>query len=97
MAIALSVAFTATPLAAGAKLVIEATRQVSNGISFMPRSEYKKVFVGAGATASPANILAGYNAIFGVLVAGTKIFIRSTPFNASGFPGTPLYSVGVVA
>lgn len=92
MAIAFSVAYTATPLAAGVKLVVEATGQVSAGRSFFRRSEYKFVQVTAAAAASPANILAAYNALFGALVSGQKIGLRLTPFTSTGFPGTPFYT-----
>jgi len=75
MAIALSVAFTATPLGATQQLVIYASPQVSAGINFMPRKKYKFIQAGAAATASPVNILAAYNAIYGALISGRKIFI----------------------
>ncbi len=97
MAATLSVAYTATPLAASTKLQIEATRQVSAGINFLPRSEYKTVLVTAAAAASPANILSAYTAIFGALVAGQKIFIRCTPVKSNGQKGTPLYSSIVIS
>lgn len=98
MAIAFSVAFTPTPLAATELLVVEATAAVSAGINFVPRSGYKKVFIGAAATASPANILAGYNAIYGALVAGTKIFVRARVIdNAKGFASTPQLSSIIVS
>lgn len=90
MAIALSLAFTPTPLDAGEQLVIECTRQVSPGISFLPRSEYKVVAIGADATTSPQNILAAYNAIFGALIAGQKIFCRARILTSAGFAGAAL-------
>jgi hypothetical protein len=97
MAIALSVAFTPTPLATGEIIVIDATDQVSAGKSFMPRSKYKQVFVGAAASASPANILSAWNAIYGSLIAGTKIFIRATVISADGFASTPILTSAIVA
>lgn len=87
MAAALSVAFTPTPLAAGDKLVIEATAMVSKGINFQPRSAYKKIFVGAAATASPANILSAYTAIYGILITSTKIFLRARVVDSTGQAG----------
>lgn len=84
MAIALSVAYTATPLAAGTKLVIEATRQLSAGINFQQRGAYKVISVTAAAAASPANILAAYIVIFGALISGTKILFRAYTINAAG-------------
>lgn len=89
MAIALTIAYTATPLAAGVKLAIFATRQLSAGIAFQPRGAYKLVHVSAAAAASPANILAQYNALFGALVAGKKILFRAVPISATGIVGVP--------
>lgn len=97
MAIALSVAFTPTPLAADEYLIVEATDQVSAGKSFMPRSKYKTVFVGVGADASPANILAAWNAIYGALIAGTKVFVRCYTINDAGFASTPIYDDAIVS
>lgn len=89
MAIAFTVAYTTTPLAAGVKLAIFATRQLSAGIAFQPRGAYKLVQVTAAAAASPANILAPYNALFGALVSGKKVLIRAVPISATGVAGVP--------
>jgi hypothetical protein len=89
MAIALSIAYTATPLAAGTKLLVEATPQSSPGRTFFRRSEFKTVMVSAAAAVSPANVLASYNALFGALVSGKKIAFRLTPISAGGFRGEP--------
>jgi len=84
MAATLSLAFTTTPLPAGVKLIIEATRGVSPGINFLPRSEYKKILVTSAAPSSPQNLLSAYTAIYGALVSGQKIFIRAVTQNAAG-------------
>lgn len=97
MAAALSVAYTATPLAAGVKLIIFATRGVSAGINFMPKSEFKFIQVSAAAAASPANILTAYTALYGALIAGQKIFIRGIAVDANGFASTALDSNIVVS
>jgi len=96
MAIALSAAYTASPLAAGTKALIEATRQMSAGITFVGRSEFKQLQVTAAAAASPANILAAYNAKFGALVSGKKIFVRITIITSDGQRSAPLISSIVV-
>lgn len=96
MAIALSVAYTATPLAANTKLLIEATPQISAGIAFVGRSKFRQIMVTAAAAASPANILANYNAIFGVLIAGKKIFIRVTAIESKGGRSAPLVNSVIV-
>ena len=84
MAIALSVAYTATPLAAGAKVACFSTGPVSPGVSFVSASRYRLLQVSAAAAASPANVLATYNAKFGALVAGQKIFFKTVVYNADG-------------
>lgn len=96
MAIALSVAYVPTPLAAGTKLLIEATPQLSAGINFVGRSQFRFVQVTAAAAASPANILAAYNALFGALVSGRKIFVRLTPITSGGFRGVPYVTSVIV-
>lgn len=85
MAIALSIAYTATPLAAGVKMIVEATPQMSAGINYAPRSLFKVIGVTAAAAASPYNALTPYNTKFGALISGQKIFFRLTPVSADGF------------
>lgn len=96
MAIALSVAFTPTPTAAATLLLIEASPQVSAGISFCRPSLYKFLQVSTVAQASPVNVLAAYNALYGALVSGKKIFFRVTPVTTAGIRGTPYISSVVV-
>jgi hypothetical protein len=96
MAIALSVAFTATPAAALTKVVIEATPQVSAGKNFVNPSWYRQIFVGAAGTTSPANILAAYNAKFGTLVSGKKIFFRAFVVGSTGLRSAYLETSQVV-
>jgi hypothetical protein len=90
MAIALSVAFTATPLPALSSLLVEGTKQLSPGVSFINKTWYKQLLVGAPATVSPANILAAYNARFGALISTKKIAIRLTVLTADGQRSAPL-------
>jgi hypothetical protein len=97
MAAALSLAFTPTPLATGEKIVIQATDQVSAGKSFMPRSKYKNVLVGAAASASPSDILSAWEAIYGVPIAGNKIFVRAYTVSADGFASTPLLTNAIIS
>lgn len=72
---ALSAAFTATGLAAGQTVIVEATPMLSPGIN-NAKSKFRKISTFAGGTASPANILAAYTGKFGALVAGQKIIVR---------------------
>lgn len=74
---ALSIVFADSPVPAGHALVIEATPQVSAGVSFV-KSEFRKLKVVAAAGASPAVLTADYLARFGARVAGQKIFVRVT-------------------
>ena len=68
---ALSLAFTGV-LAADETMVCEATYGTSPGVS--RPSNYRKIANYASTT--PANLLAGYQAIFGNPIEATKIFIR---------------------
>lgn len=95
---ALSVAFAPTPLGADEYLVVRATAMMSPGRNFAPRSAYRDIFVGAAATASPANVLAGYQAVFGTpLVAGEKIFMEAFTVNEFGFASIPAKASVIVA
>ena len=96
MAIALSIAFTPSPLGAAEKIRIQATPQLSAGIGFVPSSRYKDVFLGAAASATPANILSAYNALFGTLVSGKKIFFRVSSINSVGFESVPVENSSIV-
>jgi RecG-like helicase len=91
MAIALSLAFTPTPLGATEQLVIYASPQVSAGVNFMPRKRYKFIQAEAAASASPADMLTNYTAIYGALISGRKIFIIAKVIdNATGQASTEL-------
>lgn len=92
----LSLAYTATPLAANTKVIIEATQQLSPGINFVGRSRFRQIMVSAAAAASPANILAAYVARFGVLISGKKIFVRSTVITSDGQRSAPIVTSVVV-
>jgi hypothetical protein len=96
LAIALSVAFTPTPTAAATLILIETSPQMSAGITFCRRSLYKFTQVSTVAQASPMNILAAYNALYGALVSGKRIFVRSTPITTSGVRGTPYVQTIVI-
>lgn len=84
MATTFSIAFTATPLAASTKLVVYASPQQLPGVQYIKPSLLRKVFTSAAAAASPANILLSYTGIFGTLVAGRKIRVRTVVISASG-------------
>jgi hypothetical protein len=93
-AVAFSVAYTATPLAAGVRLFIWVSPQRSAGRFF--NGDYRLLSVTAAAAASPANILAEYTAKFGVPVVGKRIFINLETYQG-GFKGSPFSVAQVVA
>lgn len=93
-AAALSVAYTVTPLAAGARLFSFVSPQGSAGRSF--NSDYRLLAVSAAAAASPANLFAAYSAKFGVPVVGNRIFFSFTTY-LLGFQSGPLVTSAVVA
>lgn len=93
-AAAFSVAYTATPLAAGVRLFIWVSPQQSAGRKF--NGDYRLLTVTAAAAASPANILAAYTAKFGVPVVGNRIFLSLETYQG-GFKGSPFAVSQVVA
>ncbi len=93
-AVAFSLAYTPTPLAAGQRAFIRVSPQRSAGVTF--EADYRLLTVTAAAAASPANILAAYTAKFGVPVAGNKIFV-SVGIYQSGFLSTAFLAASLVA
>lgn len=93
-AAAFSVAYTVTPLGAGARLCSFVSPQRSAGRAF--EADYRLLQVSAAAAASPANLLAAYTAKFGVPVVGNRIFMSFTTF-LNGFQSGPLVTSAVVA
>lgn len=92
-----SVAYTATPLAAATKLIIEATAMMSPGRFYVGRSQFRQVLITAAAAASPSDIKTVYAAKFGSLVAGKKIFYRLTVITSDGQRSAPLTTSVVVS
>lgn len=92
--VAFSIAYTATPLAAGVRLFIRCSPQQSAGRKF--NGDYRQVAVTAAAAASPANILAAYTAKFGAPVTGNRIFVSLQTYKG-GFLGSPFNVSQVVA
>lgn len=82
----LSLAYTVTPLAASTKLIVEATGPISAGRKFIRKSDYRQIFVSAAAAASPANILAAWEAKYGEITnfPGYQIAIRVYELTAAG-------------
>jgi hypothetical protein len=93
-AVAFSVAYTATPLAAANRLFIFVSPQKSAGRSF--NADYRLIAVTAAAAASPANILAAYTARLGVPVVGNRMFLQLQTYQG-GFKGAPFAVSQLVA
>lgn len=99
MAATFSVAFTPTPLGASEKIVIQASGPVSPGLTNVPKGRYRTVFVGAAASASPANILSAWESIYGSIATqgGMRVFVRAKIINSDGFAGAELQDTIVIA
>lgn len=89
-----SIAYTATPLGAGARCVTYVSPQVSAGKTF--NKDYRALQWSAAAAASPVNALAAYTARFGVPVVGNRIFV-SLKCYLGGFLSGSITSSAVVA
>ena len=80
-----SLAYTLSAAGTGNHLLIQATPQVSAGISFV-KSEYRQLVTIAATAASPYVATASYAAMFGAPVLGKRIFVKAKVVNdASGF------------
>lgn len=93
-AAALSIAYTATPLAAGRRLFSFCSPQRSAGRSF--ENDFRLIAVSAAAAASPADIFSAYQARLGTPVVGNRIFFRLQVYEA-GFLSGPLDTSAIVA
>jgi len=89
-----SVAYTVTPLPAGARLFVFASPQRSAGRNF--EGDYRLIHVSAAAAASPANIFTAYQTKFGTPVVGNKVFL-SCVVALDGFESGPYNTSVIVA
>jgi len=94
---AFSVAFTPNPLTADNNLAIYATPSLSPGIAAPNASKFRFIGHIAAAAASPADMLAAYQNVFGDPVVDQKIFIEARPISSTGQGGTPLRAFAVVS
>lgn len=67
--------FAPSPVPAGYTLVIQATAQVSPGITFL-KNRFRVIATVAAAGTTPADIFTEYTTKFGALVAGNKVGVR---------------------
>lgn len=91
---AISVAFTPTPLGTGERLFVFCSPPQSAGRQFC--GDYRLVKVSAAALASPQAIKTEYEARFGAVVAGQRIFFALQTYKG-GFLSGPLYTSQVVS
>lgn len=89
-----SLAYTATPAPAGARVFWYIGPQRTAGRSF--EGDLRLVNVTAAAAASPTNVLASYQARFGNPVTGNRIFFAGV-MHKGGFVSQPLLGNAVVA
>jgi hypothetical protein len=89
-----SLAYTTTPLAAGARLFVFASPQRSAGRNF--EADLRLIHVSLAAAASPANIFSAYVARFGTPVLGNKIFLSCVTYKG-GFTSMPLQTSAIVS
>src|SRR5918996_710967 len=88
-----SVAYTVTPLPAGARLFLYASPMRSAGRTF--ENDMRLISVTAAAAASPFNVLAAYQGRFGTPVTGSRIFMNGVVY-AAGFMSPPMLTSAVV-
>jgi len=91
---ATSLAYTATPLAAGTRLFAYASGQKSAGRTY--ESDVRLLQVSAAAAASPLNLHAAYVAKWGTPITGQRIFWKLALY-AGGFLGAPQTFSQVIA
>lgn len=88
---AISLAFTGTVTSPEGWL-IDMTAGVSQGINFLPRSRFKRIFATSGSESSPIDLLSSWQAIYGdaAPAAGTKLFARVVTLSLNRFAGPPV-------
>lgn len=92
-----SVAWTGGAIPADTAWIVRATPQVSPGKSFV-KSLYRNLAVLPAADTTPTSLLTEYNARFGTLVAGQKIFIEVIAVALlTGVKSTPVSTSVIVA
>lgn len=90
----LSLAYTATPLGAGARLFVFAAPQRSAGRNY--EGDFRLIHVSAAAAASPANIFSAFQSKFGTPVIGNKIIVSALVYTG-GFESGSIQANVVIA
>lgn len=89
-------AYTPTPIGASTRIILEATRPVSAGKTFLPRSEYKVMVVSAANAASPVDFDTAYVATFGEPPVGSRVFLQVYTVDAFGFKSVRVKASSIV-
>lgn len=89
-----TVAYVETPLGAGERLFLYASKQRSAGRNY--EGDLRLLQVSAAAAASPADIETAYNARFGLPVVGNRVFYSISRYSG-GFLSTPSVTSAVVS
>jgi len=90
------ITFAASPVPAGMKLVVAATRGLSAGVSFVGK-QFRQISTIAAAATTPQDLTAAYTTVFGAPVTGTRVFIQVKVVNTTtGQESIPLQSSIIV-
>jgi hypothetical protein len=91
------IAFTISGTTHSCTLIVRATPQVSQGINFV-KSEFRQLLTLADDDTSPYAAGSNYEAKFGSLVVGKKVFVSFQVIHtATGFPGGKIQAQAIVA
>lgn len=92
----LSIGFTPGVVPANTAWLVEATPGVSPGVNFV-KSEYRVITVLPATTGTGEDILAAWQAKYGTMLAGQKIFVRVTPISTvTGLRGQAIAASTIV-
>jgi hypothetical protein len=94
-----NLAYTADSGTATNFFIIRASAPRSAGRQFVSRGELKQISVVAGNVASPIDIQAAYEAVFGTnwqLLIGMEIVVSMVPISDNGYAGVPSDSQGTI-
>ena len=91
----LSLEFTPGTLPANVKLLIDATDTLSAGISYAG-GKYRRIMVSDAAATSPIDLLSNWQAKFGSLVSGAKVFVRVSAIDTTTLIPSPPQIVSAI-
>lgn len=95
----INVAYTATGGSANNNMIIRASAPRSPGKDYVGRSELRQVQIVAGNVATPVDISAAYEAVFGTTwqtQVGMEIVVELFPVSENGLPGVGVKAQGTI-